>query len=268
MLRADEAARKRDGAAFVAALEAELEDAPEQLSPGGTLAVAELAGACGVLERNAALHRAEERVPGDALIGRALLRVDDDPERSALRWTVEGKTSSGARSAFAFTMAARLAQPGSEQADGACEAALAREDDYLPTLWELEDRLGSNAARATSASRQAALNAADRASSLLRASIWTPSRDERAAYANAALDRSSPDPLLVEHIVRCGRQRDRDGRRALGAGRAPARLTHVSGTRRRVVPSCGSRKPSRKDATRRLRGRSQRRDDSGSATRS
>ena len=201
MLRADEAARNRDGAAFVAALEAELEDAPEQLSAGGALAVAESAGASGVLERSAALRRAEERVPGDPMIGRALLRIDDDPDRNALRWTVEGKASCGARGAFAFTMAARLAQPGSEQANGACEAALTREDDYLPTLWELEDSLGSNPARAMSASRQAALYAEDQASGLLRASLWTPSGDERAAYANAALNRNSPDPLLVEHIV-------------------------------------------------------------------
>ena len=201
MARTDNAARNGDGPGFLAALESELEDAPEELAPGASLAVAEVAVACGGLDRLPVLFRAEQQIAGDPMIGRALLLADDDPERNARRWTAEGNATSGARSAFAFTMAARLAEPGSTEAIGACEAALVRETDYAPALWELEDRLGSDEARANSASRQATLSAADETSSLLRASIWTPSRGERWAYAETALNRDAPDPLLVEYLI-------------------------------------------------------------------
>jgi len=50
------------------------------------------------------------------MIGRALLLENDDLERAARRWTDEGRATTGSRSAFAFTMAARLAPPGTEAA--------------------------------------------------------------------------------------------------------------------------------------------------------
>jgi hypothetical protein len=201
LLQADEAAHTRDGETFVAALEAELDGAPNELAAGAALAVAEMGATCGVIDRGRALIRTEERVPGDPTIRRALLLEDDDPERSGRRWKDEANATSGARSAFAATMAARLAQPGSKEAEHACEAALAAEVDYLPALWELEDRLGGDAARASSASRQAALGSTDQAASWLRASMWAQSRSERRAYAEAALNRAAPDPLLVEHFI-------------------------------------------------------------------
>ncbi len=201
LLQADEAAQVRDGEAFFAALEAELDDSPEELAAGAALAVAEVGAACGAIDRGGALTRAWERVPGDPMIGRAFLWGDDDTARSIRRWMDEGNTTRGARSAFAFTMAARLAQPGSEEAESACEAALAEEVDYPPALWELEDRLGGDAARAASAARQAALGSADQGASWLRASMWASSRSDRQAHAEAALSRAAPDPLLLEHLI-------------------------------------------------------------------
>jgi len=201
ILSTDDAAHRGDGPRFLAALEAEIEEAPDRLAPGASLAVAELAEACGDRERLPALLVAEERIQGDPIIGRALLLADADPLGNARRWTTEGHATRGTRSAFAFTMAARLAEPGSREAVGACEAAIAREADYLPALWELEDRLGSDGERASSALRQAELSRADEVPSLLRASIWAPSRGDRLAYAEAALNRHAPDPLLVEHLV-------------------------------------------------------------------
>jgi len=206
MVRADDAARGGDGASFVASLERELEEAPYELAAGAALAIAELASATGVTDRRTALLRAEARVPGDALIGRALLLDDDDLERVARRWTDEGSATTGSRSAFAFTMAARLAPPGTEAAMSACEDALAQEADYWPALWELEDNLGSREARAQSAATQAELDPARAVSHSLRASMWTPSVGEggegreRLAHAEAALDPDAPDPVLVEHL--------------------------------------------------------------------
>jgi tetratricopeptide (TPR) repeat protein len=212
MLQADEAARVQDGPAFVAALQAELDDAPEGLAAGAALAVAEMGAACGLIDRGPALLGAEERVPSDPMIGRVLLLEDDDPEQSARRWMNEGNAATGARSAFAFTMAARLAQPGSEEAKTACESALAEEADYLPALWELEDRLGEDEARAISASRQAALGSTDQAASWLRASMWTSSGSDRIGYAESALNRTAPDPLLIEHLIEAaGRETETAG---------------------------------------------------------
>jgi hypothetical protein len=203
VIRADDAARNRDGASFVALLERELEEAPYELAAGAALAIAEVSEATGVTDRRTALLRAEERVPGNPMIGRALMLDDDDLERRARRWADEGRATAGSRSAFAFTMAARLAPPGTEAAVNACEDALAQQADYWPALWALEDRFGSPEARAASAATQAALDPADPVSGTLRASIWTPSvgeRGERLAQAEAALDPDAPDPLLVEHL--------------------------------------------------------------------
>jgi hypothetical protein len=203
VIRADDAARGGDGASFMASLERELEEAPDELAAGAALAIAEVAEATGVTDRRTALLRAEERVPGDPMIGRALILDDGDLERRARRWADEGRTTTGARSAFAFTMAARLTPPGTEAAMNACEDALAQEADYWPALWELEDRFGSPEARAASAATQAALDPADPVSGTLRASMWTPSvgeRGEHLAQAEAALDPDAPDPLLVEHL--------------------------------------------------------------------
>ena len=200
MVRADAAARGGDGASFMASLERELEEAPDELAAGAALAIAEIADALAVIDRRTALVRAEERVSGDSTIGRALLLDDDDPERSARRWSNEGEATTGTRSAFAFTMAARLAPPGSEKAIGACEAALGRDASYWPALWELEDSLGPPEARAASAAAQAALDPAETISGTLRASMWTPSASERLAHARAALNPTAPDSLLVEHL--------------------------------------------------------------------
>ena len=200
-IRTDEAAQSRDAGAFVLALEAELEDAAEPLAGGAALAIAEISVACGLLDRRQALLRAEELVPDSPSIRRALLLDDDNAERGALRWADEGKATSGARSAFSFTMAARLAKPASESAIGACEAALSRRDGYLPALWELEDRLGSAEARASSAWRQSLCDPAEAVPSALRASLWSPSPEDRQSYAEATLDRNAPDPLLLEFLL-------------------------------------------------------------------
>ena len=206
MVRADDAARSGDGASFIAALERELDESPYDLAASAALAIAEVANATGVTDRRTTLLRAEERVPGNPLIGRALLLDDADLARGARRWTDEGRTTTGARSAFAFMMAARLAPPGTEAAMGACEDALAEEADYWPALWELEDSLGSRDARATSATTQSRLDPAEAVSSTLRASMWARSVDEageggeRWARARAALHREAPDPLLIEHL--------------------------------------------------------------------
>jgi tetratricopeptide (TPR) repeat protein len=206
MARADDAAHEGDGAIFVNSLERELAEAPSELAAGAALAIAEVVNVAGMTDRRAALLQANERVPGDPLIGRALLLEDDDQERHARAWTDEGMATTGARSAFAFTMAARFAPPGTEAAMSACEDALAQEADYWPALWELEDNLGTPEARAESAAAQAKLDPAEAASHRLRASMWTPAADERSkrnepfAHAEDALNPDAPDPLLVEHL--------------------------------------------------------------------
>ena len=206
MARADDAARGGDGASFLAALERELEEAPLELTAGAALAIAEVADAAGVNDRRTALLRANEQVPGDPLIGRALLLQDDDSETRARLWNDEGSATTGARSAFAFTMAARLAPPHTEAATGACEDALAAQADYWQALWELEDNLGSPEARAKSAAIQATLDQAAAAAHRLRASIWTPSvrdggvRGGGFVHTEDALGPETPDRLLVEHL--------------------------------------------------------------------
>ena len=201
--RADEAARHGDGAAFVAALQREANESPDDLAAAAALAIAEVADATGATNRRTALLRAEERAPANPWIGRALLLDDEDLARRAQRWTREGRAATGARSAFAFTMAARLATAGSEAAISACEDALKEQADYWPALWELEDNLGSPEARATSAATQARLDPAQAVSGTLRAALWAPSVDEGGeglGRTRAALNHDSPDPLLVEHL--------------------------------------------------------------------
>jgi hypothetical protein len=206
MVHADDAARGGDGASFLAALERELDESPYDLCAGAALAIAEVTHAAGVTDRRTALLRAEERIPGDPLIGRALLFDEEDGAQRARRWTDEGRATSGARSAFAFTMAARLAPAGTEAAVGACEDALGEEPDYWPALWALEDQLGSKDARAASAATQGRLDPSREVSCALRAFMWTPSLGdadearERVTRANVALNPEAPDPLLIEHL--------------------------------------------------------------------
>jgi hypothetical protein len=198
--RADDTADRADAASFVASLERELEQAPPDLVAGAALAIAEAADMTGVTERRTVLLRAEALAPSDPMIRRALLFEDDDAARCARRWIDEGESANGVRSAFAFTMAARLASADDEAAVRACEAALGRQVDYWPALWHLEDHLGTPEARAGAAAKQASLAPAERMAGLLRAAIWTSSSDVRAAYAREALDPSAPDPLLVEEL--------------------------------------------------------------------
>ncbi|MGB8328998.1 MAG: hypothetical protein WCE62_02650, partial [Polyangiales bacterium] len=200
MVHSDDAARRGDSSSFMTALERELDGNPEQVAGGGALAVAEIADATGIADRRSVLLRAEERDRAESMIRRALLVEDDDSERCARRWVNEGEATGGARSAFAFTMGARLARPGSTAAIGACEAALTAKSDYWPALWELEDTLGSPEARAASATAQSMLDSAEGASDRIRAALWAPSASEGIAHAKAALNPEAPDPLLVEHL--------------------------------------------------------------------
>lgn len=200
MARTDESAQLGGPAEYLAALDAETGRAPESLAAGAALAAAEIARATGLLDVREALLRAEMQAPGDLVIGRALTLLDDDPKLNALRWANEGRATDGRQSAFAFTMAARLAPPGSDDAIGNCDAALAAEPNYRPALWELEDRLGSDDARARSAVAQAKLDPNDAIEHMLRASEWTPSPSKRLEYAQGALDRAAPDPLLLERL--------------------------------------------------------------------
>ena len=203
MVRSDDVARGGDGAAFVAALERELDEAPSELAAGAALAIAEVASATGTNDRRTALRRAEERVPGNGLIARALLL---DGDNLAQRWSDEAEATSGAVSAFAFTMAARLAQAGTEAAVGACEDALREQADYWPALWALEDQLGSPEARAAAATTLGRLDPAEKAAGPVRALLWMPTAEKteaagaRRAQARAALDPKTPDPLLIEHL--------------------------------------------------------------------
>ncbi len=200
MVRADDAARHKNGAAFVEALEHELDRAPDQLATGAALALAEMADHSTRLDRLSALLRAEKRAPQNPLIARALLLDDVDVSASARRWSDEGCMTDGDRKAFAFTMAARLASATTETAIAACEEALTASTDYWPALWVLEDEIDSPDLRAASAARQAELDPATKIAGMLRASMWTTSASERLELADASLDRAAPDPLLVEHL--------------------------------------------------------------------
>lgn len=223
MVRADEAARRRDQASFMAALERELDESSYDLSAAAALAVAEIASAIGMTDRQTALLRAEERAPGNELIGRALFLDDEDLERRARRWSDEGRATTGTRSAFAFTMAARLATPGTDAAISACEDALAEVADYWPALWELEDHLGSREARAQSAATQAALDPEQASLATLRASIWAPT-----ASNTAPIKPDFSDALLVEHLFEAsGGASEAAGDLMLAAARASERLPYL-----------------------------------------
>ncbi|HET6417249.1 MAG TPA: hypothetical protein VFG22_13215 [Polyangiales bacterium] len=200
MVRADDAARDGNGARFFQALEHELDEAPDHLAAGAALAWVEMAEHSARIDHRSALLRAEERMPQNPLIAQALLLDDDDVSANARRWSNAGRATEGDRRAFAFTMAARLASPETEAAMGASDEALAASTDYWPTLWELEDQIGTPDARAASAVRQAELDAANEIPDMLRASMWTTSASKRLELAAATLDRAAPDPLLLEHL--------------------------------------------------------------------
>ncbi|MFW2388030.1 MAG: hypothetical protein ACN4G0_06825 [Polyangiales bacterium] len=202
MARSDDIARRADAAELLAAFDRETEAAPESLVAGAALAAAEIATRSGSLDRRAALLRAEEQAPGSLLIGRALLLHDDDATLNAVRWENEAKSTEGYRRSFAYTMAARHAEPSSESATANIDAALAATPSYRPALWELEDRLGPDEARARSAAAQAKLDPDDALACTLRASNWAPSRDQRLAHAEAAFDEAAPEPLLLERLYR------------------------------------------------------------------
>ena len=199
MVRADDAAREADGSAFLESLKRELDRAPIELQAGAALATAEIGALAGLVDRQAAHLEIEERLAQDLLVARASLFEDADRERNAQRWIREGESTNGDRSAFAFTMAARLAS-SDESAANACNAALERAADYWPALWILEDQSGSPDARAASAAAQANLAPREAASCWVRASIWAPSAEEWRARAASAFDREAPDPLLLEHL--------------------------------------------------------------------
>ncbi len=195
MAHADATARSGDMTGFAQALERELA-AIETPTEGATLALAEVAPPD---RRINALLAAEERRPGSVLVRRALTLLDDDAARCALRWRDEADATVVGRSAFALTMAARLTR-GTEAARQACEAALEREPHYPPALWALEEASGDSESRALAASLQAELDPGSRNAHQLRASMWTESSERRGRYAETALDRNNPDPLLIEHL--------------------------------------------------------------------
>jgi hypothetical protein len=200
IVRADDAARDGNGASFFEALERELDQAPEHLAAGAALAWAEMAEHTAQIDRLSALRRAEERMPQNPLIAQALLLEDDDVSANARRWSNAGRLAEGDRRAFAFTMAARLASPATAAAMGACDDALAASTDYWPTLWQIEDQIGAPDARAASAARQAQLDAANEIAGVLRASMWSTSASKQRELAEAALDHSAPDRLLLEYL--------------------------------------------------------------------
>ncbi len=199
MARTDEAARAADVQSFVAGLDQERESLPEPHRAGGFLAMAEAASALGPAERLTVLLEAERSIPNSMLLSRALRAIDGDAERNARRWMDEAEHTDGMRSAFAYMMASRsTADP--QAGDRASEAALEREPDYWPALWELEARSPSAEIRARAAREQARRSPQAAPAHLLRACLWTGSAAERVTDAKAALDRTAPDPLLVEHL--------------------------------------------------------------------
>ncbi len=204
MVRADEAAREGDGATFASALKRELDRAPAELAAGAGLALAEIDALAAITERREAFFEIEQRMPQDLFVSRVVVLEDDDPERNSQRWIREGEATSGDRSAFAFTMGARLAR-ATETAADACAAALDRVPDYWPALWALEDDFGSADARANSAAAQGRLSPIDGTACSIRASIWASSAHDRRLHAAEALDREAPDSLLVEHLFELAR---------------------------------------------------------------
>jgi tetratricopeptide (TPR) repeat protein len=219
-------------------LERELEHASERLKAGMALAIAQAAEA----DRLTALLQAEQRTSGAPILTRALALIDDDPGRMAKRWMDEGNSIDGERGAFAFGMAARL-RSGAEAAAEALEAALRRQPNYWPALWDLEERIDSAETRVKAALAQASLDPASAASHKLRASIWTRSAGERWTLAEASLNRSAPDPLLVEHLFdTAGHGTERAGDLMLLAAR---KLGSVSFLQRAAASYCAADLPAR-----------------------
>ncbi len=220
MAQADDAARAADGAAMILALERELEAAPPSLRVGAALGIAECAEEFGLNDRVTALLDAEERAGPSPLLTCALTLVDADRERLAQRWKADAGQSNAGRGAFACAMAASL-MPGTVGASDACESALEREPAYWPVLWMLEDDLDAPQVRAESAMLQARLDPENATAHSLRAALWASSHTERIAYAQMALDREAPDPLLIEHLVEeAGHGAEAAGDLMLLAGRA------------------------------------------------
>ena len=96
MIHADDAARGGDGALFVASLERELDETPDELALGAALAIAEVADVTGLTDRRTALLRAEERLRGEPTIGRALL-LDDALGRVSLRIPADSSPAASRR---------------------------------------------------------------------------------------------------------------------------------------------------------------------------
>lgn len=205
---ADEAARSGDRARFANALQRELEDADPSTALGAALAAAEAVESA---DRATTLRTAEERLPNHPLLRRVLILAERDPARNAQRWRDEAREADGPRSAFASTMAATLAD-GPEALRHACQAALDCEPAYPPALWHLELAANSDDARARAAALQAEIDLSDAVGHRLRAAIWTPDPDERGRHAEAALDPTDPDPLVLEHLFEAaGRFTERAG---------------------------------------------------------
>ncbi len=211
MMLADKAASLGDGAAFVAALERELDRASDRL--GAVLALAEVADETGVTSRREALARAKERGGREPILCRALALLDHEhPRAAAEHWLEEGAATADGQGAFALTTAARLLRRAGADPTRALEAALDEQPDYWPALWELEDGPRESAERARAASAQAARPGSSAATAALRASIWVGTDSEGLAHAEAALDKRAPDPLLLEYLV------EAKGRRSESAG--------------------------------------------------
>ena len=200
MMRADAAANMGDGAAFFASLEREVDRASDRL--GVVLALAEVADEIGLTSRRESLARAKERGGSEPMICRALALLDhDDPRAAAEQWLEEGAATTGARGAFALTMAGRLLRRAGADSTQALEAAFNKQLDYWPALWELEDGPSASAERERAAAAQATLPTSSSAAAWLRASMWAASDPDRLDHAEAAFDRRAPDPLLLEYLI-------------------------------------------------------------------
>jgi hypothetical protein len=200
MARADEAARTGDLNTFLGSLRQEHDGLPEPHRPGAFLGMAEAASGSAATERLAALLEAEEAIPANPLLHRALWLIDRDAERNASRWMAEAERAGGKRAAFAYLMASRTTTL-QQTRDRACELALERDPETWPALWALEEASLSAEVRARAAREQARLAPQEAAGHRLRASLWTSEPAEAAADALAALERAAPDPLLVEHLA-------------------------------------------------------------------
>ena len=200
MIHADKAAILGDGAALWASLERELDRSSNRLGP--SLALAEVADEIGLQSRREFLLSAKEHVGPDPILCRALALLDHgDPQAAAEHWLEEGARTTGEPGAFALTTAGRLLRRDGSDAKQAFETALKCQPDYLPALWEIEDGAAEPTERARVASAQASMEGSSAVAAALRASIWVGSDADRLAHAEAALDESEPDPLLLEHLV-------------------------------------------------------------------